>query len=75
MEDWWLPIAKPEANEPTGWIVDSRLGCDMLEEYAPGWAASMAAVGRTLGWVSASGEGLMKRSGGWGGNGRSGGDY
>jgi hypothetical protein len=59
VEDGWLPMANPDAKEPTGWMVDRRLGCDTLEEYAPGWPASMTAAGSTSEWISASGEGLM----------------
>ena len=57
--DAWLPTAKPEAKEPTGWIVDRRCD-DRLELNAAGCpaAARPMAAGCTSELRSTSGDGL-----------------
>lgn len=58
LEDGLLPMANPDANEPTGWILDS---CDdRLEEYAPGWFTVKAAATGTSVLRPISGEGLLE---------------
>lgn len=56
LDDGLLPTAKPDAKEPTGWILDRW--DDRLEEYAPGWPAADAAAVGVSELRGTSGEGL-----------------